>query len=243
MDWKIKRRALKRWKALVPALLNGTKKFDLPRMFRILDDFLFMRALQDAGSVEWEDVRPEGIKYRGITVYNPNVRGPIFWIRVTKSSPLDNWSVQDFIVTLLHEMCHALLSFSCRCVACTCNLNKINSHGLLGHGPSWQSVLRAVEETANLHLLSGLGNPYLLPPFRLCAESVFSFETEETAKTKMLGDLYEKVKAEADAIAQLKKFERETKRAGRVDNTPENFLVELEEEQALASIAGMFTEM
>ena len=61
MDWQIKTSALERWNTLLPLLVEEPKlrecEFDLQPIYRILDDFLFLRALQDICAVEWVDGR------------------------------------------------------------------------------------------------------------------------------------------------------------------------------------------
>ena len=61
-------------------------------------------------------------------------------------------NVRDIVCTLLHEMCHALFQFACRCFHCRCKLNIMSEEGLTAYGPSWQRIRNAVEVTVTRHL-------------------------------------------------------------------------------------------
>ena len=221
MDWPIKKQALDRWNALAFDLFSGPVEFDLLPVFRILDDFLFLRALQDNWSMEWVDKRKTGpyADAVGWATVRYKMRGANNRISVVRPSTTSHQTVQDVLDTILHEMCHAILQCSCNCMVCTCHVIAMSEKGLTGHGPSWQILIRVADEIATLYL-KGFSVPYWANARKYQAKA--SQEQEEKTKTKILGSMFEKVKGEGTAAAQAKKAERAKVRASREDNTPES---------------------
>ena len=209
MDSEIKSSALARWNELLPDLLDGSvwrdAEFDLMDPFYILDDFLFMRALQHRCRVEWVDECQEGHPRKWVgwcKVAVATNRGPrcvISLVRPTVNKPR---KTEDILATLMHEMCHALFAFRCYCYCCRCPLNKMNGEGLSGHGPSWVKLRRCVEKTASLYLYT------MNEPVSLCYHTEPDAKDEEKKVAKMLSGLYKKITQQGSESAQLKKAER-----------------------------------
>ena len=229
MDSEIKISALARWDELLPDLLDGPvwrdTEFDLKDSFNVLDDFLFMRALQHRCRVQWAN-ESQNRWNRNVTGWcelavSTN-EGPVCWIylvRPTVKSPRTVWHALEI---LMHEMCHALFTFRCHCNCCCCPLNRINGVGLDWHGPSWEQLRRFVERTACLHLSR------TDEPFRLCHGTEPQIGAEEKKVAKMLGGLYKKVTQQGRESAELKRIERAKKRT--------------EEAEMLAKIEGELDE-
>lgn len=242
MDWPIKKSALERWNALLPALLEGPKiresKFDLQTIYHLLDDFLFLKALQDLCAVEWVGDMLEGFGRRkiGWVIRETNIRGPRMRIRMVRPSPEIPRTVHNVLCVLMHEMCHALLFLACECSVCDCELNMMNGWGITGHGPAWQRVRAAVQETSNLYL-NGFSEPFLLsrasePDLRL----------EAKARLRMLEGLYKKVAKKENDFEQEKKGERKGKRVTEKINTMENDQRKADYDETLACVVAMFEE-
>ncbi|KAM0796651.1 hypothetical protein BDR22DRAFT_505629 [Usnea florida] len=208
MDSEIKRSALARWDELLPDLLDGPvwrdAEFDLKDSFHILDDFLFMRALQHRCRVEWVDGFQKGRKQNWLGWCGLEVRTNrgqdclISLVRPTVDKPT---RVGDVLSTLKHEMCHALMMFTCLCGCCRCPLNAMNGMGLAHHGPSWQKLRNCVESTASLYL----DKLYESTPLSF---TELEAETEENKVAKMLSGLYKKVTQQGSESAELKRVER-----------------------------------
>ena len=241
MDWRIKTSALERWNTLLPLLLEEPKTwecdFDIQPIYCLLDDFLFLRALQDICAVEWVDerLRVQGRPKTGWVLRETNIRGPRLRICMSRPSPEKPRTVHNVLCVLMHEMCHALLYLACECSVCNCELNNMNGWGTMGHGPAWQRVRAAVQETANLYL-TGFAEPFLLaahqrePDLRLEAE----------ARVKLLDGLYNKVSRENNTVEREKKVERNRKRAAEKRNTPENDKKKANNDETLACVCAMF---
>lgn len=240
MDWEIKINALERWKTLLPGLLDGPEmresEFDLQPVYHLLDDFLFLRALQDSCVVEWVDdlLQDLGSAKIGWVLLDQNIRGPSMRIRMVRPSPDIPRSVHNVLCVLIHEMCHALLFMSCECCVCDCELNMMNGWGITGHGPSWQRVRAVAEETANLHL-KGLSEPFLVS-----LPSEPEIRTENEARTKLLKGLYKKYAREDNKDEREKKVERKKKRAMDTKNTMENDQKRADSDETLACVVLMF---
>ena len=242
MDWKIKISALERWNTLLPLLLEEPElregEFDIQPLYCLLDDFLFLRALQDICRVEWVDGRlqVQGRSKIGWVLRERNIRGPRFRICMTRPSPEKPRTVQNVFCVLMHEMCHALLYLACECSVCNCELNNMNGWGTTGHGPAWRRVRAAAQETANLYL-KGFAEPFLLahprePDLRLEAE----------ARLKLLEGIYKKMSNETSTVEQEKKVERNRKKAAERINTPENDQKKANNDETLACVCAMFEE-
>ena len=242
MDWKIKTSAVERWNALLPLLLEEPNlregEFDIQPLYRLLDDFLFLRALQDICVVEWVDerLRVQGRPKSGWVLQETNIRGPRFRICMSRPSPEKPRTVHNVLCVLMHEMCHALLYLACACSVCSCELNNMNGWGITGHGPAWRRVGAAAQETANLSL-KGFAEPFLLahrrePDVRLEAE----------ARVKLLEGIYKKVSKESNPVEREKKIQRSEKRAAKRTNSPENDEKKANSDEALACVCAMFEE-
>ena len=242
MDWKIKTSALGRWNTLLPLLLEESElresEFDLRHIYCLLDDFLFLRALQDVCDVVWEDemLQVQGRPKSGWVLPERNIRGPQFRIYMLRPTPGKPRTVHNVVCVLMHEMCHALLELACQCRVCNCELNSMNGWGTTGHGPAWRRVRAATEETANLHL-KGFAEPFLLAHRR---EPDLRIEAE--AKVKLLEGIYEKVSRENNAVEREKKVQRGRKRAAERINTPENDEKEANNDETLTCVCAMFEE-
>lgn len=240
MDWQIKKNALERWNALLPGLLEGPElresEFDLQPVYRLLDDLLFLRALQETCVVEWVDepLRMKGDPKVGWVETEYNIRGPPMRICMVRPSPELPRSVHYILGMMMHEMCHALLYLACECSVCSCELNLMNGPGMTGHGPNWQRVRAAAEETANLHL-KGLAEPFLLAHW-----SEPDLRQEGEARVKLLGGLYEKVTREDNEVEREKKVERDGKRAVERKNTRENDQKKVVDDETVAYVVAMF---
>ena len=210
MDFEIKRLALIRWDELLSELLNGPlwreTEFDLKDSFPVLDDFLFLRALQNRCRVEWVDECQIGWK-RGCVGWcecaEETNRGPTQWIRIVRPTVKKPRTVEDVLCTLMHETCHAIFAFRCDCSCCRCLLNRINCEGLTGHGPSWKKLRQSIEQTASLHL-KGFSES-----IRLCYPNEPEAEAEEKKVAKKLSGLYKKITQQGSRSAELKRLERE----------------------------------
>ena len=245
MNFEIKRQALARWDALLPELLDGPLwrevEFDLKDSFSVLDDFLFLRALQDRCRVEWVDESHKGFRHNTVGWCEPaenTNREPIRWIRIVRPTVKKPKTVQDAICTMMHEMCHAIFEFRCNCFRCRCLLNQMNGEGLDGHGPSWEKLRRAVEKTANLHL-KGFSEPIIL-----CYPNEPQVERENKKIAKMLSGLYKKVTQQGSESAESKRLERAKKW-----NEETKIFEEIEKEQTeenqlkiLADAGAMFKD-
>ena len=240
MDWKIKTSALERWNTLLPILLEEPElrecEFDIQPIYCLLDDFLFLRALQDICIVEWVDerLRVQGRPKIGWVLRDTNIRGPRLRICMSRPSPKKPRTVHNVLCVLMHEMCHALLYLACGCSVCNCELNSMNGWGITGHGPAWRRVREAAQETANLYL-KGFAEPFLLahrrePDVRLEAE----------ARVKLLEGIYKKVSRENNTVEREKKVRRNEKRAAERTNTPENDQKNTNDDEALACVCAMF---
>lgn len=240
MDWQIKRNALERWNALLPGLLEGPglheSAFDLQPVYLLLDDLLFLRALQDSCVFEWADdmLEVRGRPKLGWVVIDDNIRGPLLRIRIARPSPKSHRSVHYMLCVLMHEMCHTLLYLACDCNICSCELNRMNGWGMTGHGPSWQRVRAAAQDTANLHL-KGFSEP-----FCLAHRSEPDVRLEVEAREKLLEGLYEKVTKEDSEVEQEKKVEGNKKRAINTKNTLENDEKMADNDETLACVVAMF---
>ena len=209
MDSEIKSLALARWNDLLPDLLDGPvwrdTEFDLKDSFHVLDDFLFMRALQHRCRVEWVDECQKGLKrewngWCDMAVFTNE--GPRCWIRLVRPTVRKTRTVWDVLGILMHEMCHALFAFRCTRYCCSCPLNLMNGDGLSGHGPSWEKLRRCVERTASLYLNSSD------EPILLCHRTEPQVDAEEKEVAKMLDGLYKKVTQQGSESAELKRVER-----------------------------------
>lgn len=245
MDFEIKQQALARWNVLVPELLDGPlwrdTEFDLKDSFAVLDDFLFMRALQDRCRVEWVDESHKGWKRATVGWCEPaesTNREPIQWIRIVRPTVDKPRTVWDCLCTLMHEMCHSIFAFKCNCLLCRCLLNRMNGEGLDGHGPSWEKLRRCIERTANLHL-EGFSEPIVL-----CYSNEPQVGTEIKKNAAKLGGLYKKITHQGNQSAELKRAERAKKWAEKTE-----VLAEIEKEQTekkqletLACAGAMFKD-
>ena len=209
MDSEIKRLALARWDELLPDLLDGDvwrdAEFDLKDSFHILDDFLFMRALQHQCRVEWVDGCHEGPNRNRLGWCQLEVgtnRGQECLICLVRPTVDRLTSVEVVLSTLQHEMCHALFMFRCQCLCCSCPLNQMNGEGLDGHGPSWQKLRKCVESTASRYLNT------FYEPMPLCSSQEPEAQAEENKAAKMLSGLYKKVTQQGSECAELKRVER-----------------------------------
>lgn len=208
MDSEIKTSALARWDELVSDLLDGPvwrdAEFDLKDSFHVLDDFLFMRALQHRCRVEWVDECDKGLP--GATgrceLAVATNEGPICWIQIRRPTFQKPWTVWAVLETLMHEMCHALFTFKCYCSSCICPLTLINGDGLDWHGPSWVKLRRCVEGMASLYLDKMDG------PFSLYYYTETEAQAEEKKVVKMLSGLYKKVTRQGSESAELKRVAR-----------------------------------
>ena len=222
MDWSIKISALERWNTLLPLLLEKPElrecEFDIQPIYRLLDDLLFLRALQDICAVEWVDgmLRVRGGPKIGWVLPERNIRGPRFRIYMTRPSPEKPRTVQMLLSVLMHEMCHALLYLACECSVCKCELNSMNGWGVTGHGPAWRRVRAAAQDTANLYL-KGFTEPFLLAHPR---ELEVRQEAEE--RGKLLEGIRKKISNTNSTVGQEKKVERNRKRVAEDINTLEN---------------------
>ena len=240
MEWEIKTSALERWNLLLPALLEDPQsresEFDLEPVYRLLDDFLFLRALQEICAVEWVDemLNVQGRPKAGWVIPYTNIRGPRMWIRMARPSPERPRTVHNVLCVLIHEMCHALLYLACECSICECRLNKMNGWGITGHGPAWRRVRAAAQETANLHL-KGFSEPFLLSH-----RTEPDVRQEDEERVKMLEGLYKKVTKEVNVIEREKRTQRTAKRAADRINTPENDLEKAAKDKTLTCVLAMF---
>lgn len=158
MDLPIKTAALQKWQEVIQHLWEHhdavSGRFDLQPVFEIFDDLFFLGVLKNACEVVWvETFRRQDCL--GMCTENWNVRGKFVKIEILAPSPLGPRDLQDCLETLLHEMCHAVLTFQCRCRVCSCRVNLIGGNGLIGHGKAWQRVRRCVEDAANEVLVGG----------------------------------------------------------------------------------------
>ena len=227
MDSEIKRSALARWDELLRDLLDGPvwrdAEFDLKDSFHILDDFLFMRALQHQCRVEWVDGCQRGPNRDRLGWCQLEVgtnRGQeclICLVRPTVDRPT---SVEIVLSTLKHEMCHALMTFTCLCNCCRCPLNAMNGKGLDYHGPSWQKLRKCVESTASVYLNT------FYEPMPLCYPKGPEAQAEENKVAKMLSGLYKKVTQQGSECAELKRVERAKRRTEEAE-----MVSKVEEEQ------------
>ena len=242
MDWEIKISALERWNTLLPLLLEESdsreSEFDLQPMYCLLDDFLFLRALQDVCDVVWVDemLRVRGRPKLGWVLPESNIRGPQFRIYMLRPTPQKPRTVHNVLCVLMHEMCHALLYLECQCHVCNCELNSMNGWGITAHGPAWRRVRAAAEETANLHL-KGFAEPFLLAHRR---EPDIKIEAE--ARVRTLEGIYMKYSRENKAVEREKKVQRGRKRAAERTNTPENDEKTAINDDTLTCICAMFEE-
>lgn len=239
MDWPIKKEALDRWNALAFDLYSGPVQFDPLPVFRIFDDFIFLRSLQDRWSIEWIAEPRTGL-HAGSMAWSEEKctnRGSRYCIYLATPTTSPHSTVQEVLDTILHEMSHALLAFACKCPICTCQLNSIQQEGVTAHSPNWRAVSRCADETASLHL-KGFAAPYWTD-FRK-KEMKRMVDIEEKAKVKILGRLSEKIREEGTDVAHSKKAKRAKARARILDNTPENDEIENIETETLASIVIMF---
>ena len=237
MDSEIKSSALARWNEILPDLLVGPvwrdAEFDLKDSFHVLDDFLFMRALQHRCRVEWAN-ECENRWTRNTNGWcegaAPTNEGPACWIylvRPTVQNPRTVWNVLEI---LMHEMCHALFTFRCDCWCCSCPLNRIHGDGLGWHGPSWEKLRRYVERTACLHLSSPN------EPFLLCDGTDPQAEAEEKKVAKMLSGLYKRVTQQGSESAEMKRVERAKRRTEKAEMVAK-IKEEMDEKQQLDILA------
>lgn len=235
MNVEMKKSALKEWHRLLPILLDGPLEFDLLPVFQTLDDLLFLGALKESCKVGWADRLSAHTE--GACTPRVMIRGPRISIELLKPECRTDSSVQESLNILLHEMCHAIFKFACTCAACQCKLNEMNEEGLTGHGPCFQSVSLAVEETINSNLPNMEGSVEL---FDVSAE----LEQEVPAKRKMLRGLYEKIKREDDPAERLKGIERRKRKEDMENpNSSGGELREREETEALEYAGMMFAEV
>lgn len=152
-------------------------------------------------------------------------------VRPSRENPR---TVHNVLCVLMHEMCHALLFLACECSVCDCELNMMNGYGMTGHGPAWQRMRGAVQETANLYLN---GFP---EPFSLSRQSEPELRQEAKARLKMLEGLCKKVTKENNDTEQEKKYARNKKRAKERMNTRENDQSNANYNKTLACVVDMF---
>ena len=214
MDFEIKKQALERWNVLLPELLDGPllreTAFDLKDTFFVLNDFLFLGALRKRCCVEWVDECRTGRWTKTIGWCESGEEtnhGPIQWIRLVRPTEAKPQSVRDILITLMHEMCHAIFAFECDCACCRCPLTRLNSEGFSGHGPSWGKLRRSIEKTANTHLSELFG------PIALRYPDEPECKTERARVGRMLSGLYKKITEQGSESAELKRVERATERA------------------------------
>lgn len=249
MDWQIKESAVERWNTLLPGFLDGPdlreSEFDLQAVYRVLDDFFFLRALQDSCLVEWVDelLYVSGQPKIGWVVLDHNIRGPSMRIRMVRPSPEIPRSVHNVLCVLMHEMCHALLYLACECGVCACDLNMMNGWGITGHGPSWQRLRTVVEETANFHL-KGFSEP-----FSFCSRTDFEVRGEAKARRRLLEGLYEKIVRDYNEVEWEQEEERNKKRTKkrtlhRINeiNRKESDQRKANHDETLACVVAMFQE-
>ena len=236
MEFEIKMQALERWNVLLPELLDGPflreTEFDLKDVFFVLDDFLFLRALRDRCRVEWVDERLTGWQHHKIgwcEAGGETNHGPILWIRLVRPTARKPRSVRDILITLMHEMSHAIFAFKCYCACCRCPLNQMNGEGLDFHGPSWEKLRRSVEETANTHL-------YGFEPISLCYPTEPELENERASVGRMLSGLYKRISQQGSESAELKRAER-AERAANQARLFADIAKEQTEEKQLETIA------
>ena len=243
MDFEIKRKALARWEALLPELLDGPlwreSEIDLKDSFSVLDDFIFLRALRNRCRVEWVEEPRDG-RNLGMVGWcewaEETNQGPTQWIRIVRPTAQKPKTVQDILCTLIHEMCHAIFAFKCKCVSCCCTLNMINGEGLDGHGPSWEKLRRAIEETANQHLKG------FYEPIALCYPSEPQVESEKKKVGKMLSGLYKKITLQGSESAELKRLQRAKKATEEIEMLTDLGKVQAEEDrlESIACAGAMF---
>ena len=240
-DWPIKRQALDSWNAILSDLLEEPllreTEFDLVPIVNILDDLLFRRALREHCGVAWVDVLlgPVDKSDVGSSQDGSYIRGWRHGICIVRPSAKDPKTVQNCLTTLMHEMCHALLSVACQCAVCSCSLNEMNGEGVTGHGPTWQMLARAVEDCVN-GWLKGFGEPFRL----LYLEDDGDLEYERMSKVRLLGGLYKAIKERETDAAREKKEERGRRRAERWRNTAEGDGKEKVENETLACVRLLF---
>ena len=237
MDFEIKTRALERWNVLLPELLDGPllreTEFDLKDMFFVLNDFLFLGALRNRCCVEWVDERRTGKwqKTLGWCEHGEETNhGLVQWIRLVRPTGAKPQSVRDVLITLMHEMCHAIFTFRCDCPCCCCPLNRLNGEGFSGHGPSWGKLRRSIERTANTHLTG------LFEPIALSYPCEPDFEIERARAGRMLSGLYKKITQQGSESAELKRVER-AKRAADQARLLADIAKEQTEEKLFETIA------
>lgn len=134
----------------------------------------------------------------------------------------------------MHEMCHALLYLAYECSVYNCELNRMNAWGTTGHGPSWQRVRAAAQETANIHL-EGFSEPFLL-----AHPKEPDMKQEARAKVRLLEGLYTKIKRDEHEVERGKKLERKKKRAVKIINTVENDRRKADNDETLACVVTIF---
>ena len=237
MDFEIKKQALDRWNVLLPELLDGPllreTEFDLKDMFFVLNDFLFLGALRNRCYVEWMDECRTGKRQKMLgwcesgEETNHGLVQSIGLVRPTEDKPQ---SVRDIVGTLMHEMCHAIFALACNCACCSCPLNRLNSEGFSGHGPSWGKLRSSIEKTANSHL-SGFFEPIIL-----CYPTEPEIEIERARAGRMLNGLYKNIMQRGSEQAELKRVER-AKRATDQARLLADIAKEQTEEKQLETIA------
>ena len=222
---------------LLPELLDGPllreTEFDLKDMFFVLNDFLFLGALRNRCCVEWMDESRTGKRQKMVgwcESREETNHGLVQWIglaRPTEGKPL---SVRDILATLIHEMCHAMFGLACNCACCSCPLNRLNSEGFSGHGPSWGKLRSSIERTVNTHL-SGFFEPIIL-----CHPTELELELERARAGRMLNGLYKKIMQQGSEQAELKRVER-AKRATDQARLLADIAKEQTEEKQLETVA------
>ena len=237
MDFEIKKQALERWNVLLPELLDGPllreTAFDLKDTFFVLNDFLFLVALRNRCCVEWVDECRTGEKQNMLGWCESGEEtnhGRTHWIRLVRPTGAKPQSVRGILITLMHEMCHAIFAFRCDCACCRCPLNRLNGEGFSGHGPSWWKLARSVEKTANTYLNE------LFEPMTLCHPDEPNFKFERSRVGRMLSGLYKKIMQQGSQSAELKRVER-AKRATERARLLADIAKEQTEEKQLETIA------
>ena len=206
-------------------------------MFDILDDFLFMGLLSTLVQVRWLIPNPRDSNESpllGQTLMSDEAQGWYLVIEILKPNSQEYKSSEEWVTTLLHEMCHALFCLACCCQTCSCLLNQMNAAGLTGHGPCWRRVASAAEETAKKYLGSIFRDWSLITPVEM--------HKEDHARLRLLKGLAAKVERENDAGERSKRVQRREKYLADYHNSPEGYARLEEENQLLADVCAMFMQ-
>ena len=235
MEWPIKKNAIDRWSdilAELPEPLIHPATFDLQPIFSVFDDLLFLGALQGFCRVKWVD-RAKNARYlMGTTTGDKTIQGPTTWIQLVRLEEGAIYSVDRYLGTLLHEMCHALEWTTCGCDICICEVNELSAYGVSGHGPAFQRLRITAEETVNRHLR--MRSHIRIPGAR---------REEKAATKKLLHGLYLKITRKNTPAERAKISERGQKRLEGSKNTQEEYFAGLRIDESLDYMTRMFREL